>query len=71
MLTATEYKWIIKAMETLNAGNVSEMAAAKTYRTIGQIFESAAQRVELALVDKVEDRLYNTNTQTEKETTDA
>lgn len=65
MLTATEYTWIIKAMDTLNRGDVSEMSAAKTYRTIGQIFEGAAQKVELALIDKVEDRLYNTNTQTE------
>ena len=65
MLTATEHKWIVHAMQTMEQQEVTEMAAAKTYRTIGQIFEGAAQRVELALVDKVENRLYNTNTQTE------
>jgi len=65
MLTPTEHMWIVQAMTQLEQGGVTEMSAAKTYRTIGQLFESAAMRVELKLVDKVENRLYNTNTQTE------
>ena len=65
MLTATEHKWILHAMQTMESQEVTEMSAAKTYRTIGQLFENAAMRVELKLVDKVDDRLYNTNTQTE------
>lgn len=66
MLTATEHKWIVHAMRTMESKEVTEMAAAKIYRTMGQMFEKAANRVEMKLVDKVNDRLYNTNTQTER-----
>jgi hypothetical protein len=66
MLTPTEHLWIVQAMRTLEKEEMSEMAMLKTYRTIGQMFEAAATRVELKLIDKVENRLYNTNTQTER-----
>lgn len=66
MLTPTEHKWIVQAMRILEREEMSEMAALKTYRTIGQMFEAAATRVEMNLIDKVENRLYNTNTQTER-----
>ena len=66
MLTPTEHLWISQAMRTLEREEMSEMAALKTYRTIGQMFEAAATRVEMNLIDKVENRLYNTNTQTER-----
>jgi hypothetical protein len=62
MLTATEYKWIFQAMKTLNAGEVTEMNAAKTYRIIGQLFEGAAQRVELVFISKIEEQLSNIET---------
>ena len=67
MLTATEHKWILHAMQTMESQEVTERAAAKTYRTIGQMFENAAVRVEDKLVDRIENRLYNTNIQTEQE----
>ncbi len=66
MLTPTEHKWIVQAMRTLEREEMSEMASMKTYRTIGQMFDAAATRVEMKLIDKVENRLYNTNTQTER-----
>ena len=59
MLTPTEHKWIVHAMRTMEQTEVTEMAAVKIYRTMGQLFENAANRVELKLVDKVENRLYN------------
>ena len=62
MLTATELNWIRQAMRV---EHTSAISAAKTYRVIGQLFENAAKRIELDLVDKVENRLYNTNTETE------
>ena len=61
MITDTELKWIRQAMAT----EMTPMQTAKTYRVIGQIFQKASERIELDLVDKVEDRLYNTNIQTE------
>lgn len=61
MITDTELKWIRQAMAT----EMTPMQMAKTYRVIGQIFQKASERIELDLVDKVEDRLYNTNIQTE------
>jgi len=63
MLTATEYRWIARAMETLKSGEVTEMNAAKTYRIIGQLFEGAAQRAELLFISKIEDQLSNTETE--------
>jgi hypothetical protein len=65
MLTPTEHKWIVQVMTKLEQGDTTELAAAKVYRTIGQLFESAAQRVEDRVIDRIENRLYNTNTQTE------
>jgi len=62
MLTTTEYKWISQAIKTLNAGEVTEMNAAKTYRIIGQLFEGAAQRAELLFTSKIEEQLSNTET---------
>jgi hypothetical protein len=62
MLTTTEYKWVSQAMKTLNAGEVTEMNAAKTYRIIGQLFEGAAQRAELLFISKIEEQLSNTET---------
>ncbi len=67
MLTPTEHMWIVHAMKVLEHGDVSEMTAMKTYRTIGQMFETAATRVEMRLIDKVENRLYNSNTEQRSE----
>ena len=66
-----EQAWIDNALAAIRSGELSEMQVAKTLRTIGQIFNRKAQDIEFNLIDKVENRLYNTNTQTEKETTNA
>jgi membrane carboxypeptidase/penicillin-binding protein len=62
MITETELKWIRMAMGT----DMSPMQMAKTYRVIAQIFQKASDRIEMNLVDKVDDRLYNTNTETKE-----
>jgi hypothetical protein len=69
-MTGQERKWIETAIKTLE-GAMTPMARVKILRTISQIYARSADKIEFDLVDKVENRLYNTNTQTEKETTDA
>ena len=66
-----EQAWIDNALAAIRSGELSEMQIAKTLRTIAQIFDRKSQDIEFNLVDRVENRLYNTNTQTEKETTNA
>ena len=63
MITDTERRWIEHAMAKVSRGEVSSMATAKVWRTIAAIFDRAAQRIEDDLVDKVDARLYNTNTE--------
>jgi hypothetical protein len=62
MITETERRWVEQALFQLYEGEVSPMMSAKIMRTVGQIFEKGAKRIEVQLVDKVEDRLYNKNT---------
>lgn len=66
MITEQERRWIEQALEKVYEGEVSPMMSAKIMRTIGQIFEKAAAKIETNLVDEVEDRLYNINTKTEE-----
>jgi hypothetical protein len=63
MITDTERRWVESALNKLYEGEVSPMMSAKIMRTVGQIFEQGAKRIETQMVDKVEDRLYNTNTE--------
>jgi hypothetical protein len=63
MITETERRWVDEALRKLYEGEVSPMMSAKIMRTVGQIFEQGAKRIETQMVDKVEDRLYNTNTE--------
>lgn len=53
MLTETELRWIRHAMTV----DQSKMQAAKTYRIIGQLFEGAARRLEVELMDQVDAKL--------------
>ena len=62
MITETERRWVEEALRKLYEGEITPMASAKIMRTVGQIFERGARELERNLVDRVEDRLYNTNT---------
>ena len=64
MITETERRWVEEALRKLYEGEVSPMMSAKIMRTVGQIFEKGARRIETQMVDKVDARLYNTNTET-------
>jgi len=64
-MTSQERKWIVTATKALE-GAMSPMARVKILRTISQIYAQSADKIEFDLVDKVENRLYNTNTQTER-----
>jgi hypothetical protein len=63
MITETERRWVKEALNKVYEGEVSPMMTAKIMRTIAQIFEQGAKRIETQMVDKVEDRLYNCNTE--------
>ena len=63
MITETERRWVDEALRKLYEGEVTPMMSAKIMRTVGQIFERGAKRIETQMVDKVDERLYNTNTE--------
>jgi hypothetical protein len=50
------------ALQRLEEGQ-TPMTEVKILKTIQQICEQNIQRIELDLVDRIEDRLYNTNTE--------
>ena len=66
MITETERRWVESALNKLYEGEVTPMMSAKIMRTVSQIFEQGARRLERNLVDNIEDRLYNTNTETKE-----
>ena len=55
MITEAEMKWIQQALATKH---VSGLAKAKTYRVIAQIFQAAADRIELDFIDRVDDKIH-------------
>ena len=57
----TNINYLKTALECLEEGQ-TPMTEMKILKTIQQICEMNIQRIELDLVDKVEDRLYNSNT---------
>ena len=61
-MTRQEFEYIRKANLVLADPSTTAMTAAKLCRVISQIYLKQAQELEFALVDKVENRLYNTNT---------
>ena len=69
-MTRQEREWLASATKALE-GEMTPMARVKVLRTISQIYANSADQIEFDLIDKIENRLYNTNTQTEKETEDA
>jgi hypothetical protein len=58
----TNINYLKTALERLEEGQ-TPMTEIKILKTIQQICEQNIQRIELDLVDKIEDRLYNTNTE--------
>lgn len=62
MMTHQEFEYIRKANLVLADPSTTAMTAAKLCRVISQIYKKQADDLEFALVDKVENRLYNTNT---------
>jgi len=61
-MTPQELEYIRKANLVLADPETTPMAAAKICRVISQIYKKQAENLEFALVDKVENRLYNTIT---------
>ena len=61
-MTLEEFQYLKRAVEALESGEHSEMSQVKILRTVEQICGRSATELELNLVDKVEDRLYNSNT---------
>jgi hypothetical protein len=62
-MNTLERKWIAEATKALE-GEMTPVARVKILRTISQIYARSADKIEFDLVDKVNDRLYNTNTET-------
>jgi hypothetical protein len=65
-MTPSEFEYIRRAVEALESPETTPMAQRKILRTMEQICGKSATEIEYKLVDNIEDRLYNTNTQTEK-----
>ena len=63
-MTSQERKWLATALTALE-GTMSPMARVKILRTVGQLYSASADRIDCELVDKFEDRMYNTNIQTQ------
>lgn len=57
MITETERRWVDEALRKLYEGEISPMMSAKIMRTVGQIFEQGARRIETQLVDTVDTKL--------------
>jgi hypothetical protein len=62
MVTDHERDWLWRALMTLEDNDCTQMEQAKILRTMSQLCARSAQKIEDDLVDRVEQRLYNTNT---------
>jgi len=62
-MTPQEFEYIKRAVEALESAETTPMAQAKILRTMSQICARSAQEIEFILVDSVEDRLYNKQTE--------
>ena len=60
-MTPEEFQYIKRAVEAIEQGT-TEADEIKILKTISQITAVSAQRLEHKLVDRIEDRLYNSNT---------
>lgn len=59
----TNLNYLRTALEVLESGESTEANTIKILRIMASICIQNAERMEARLVDKVEDRLYNTNTE--------
>ncbi len=66
-MTPGEFQYLKRAVEALESGEHSEMSQVKILRTVEQICGRSATELERNLVDRVEDRLYNSNTKQRSE----
>lgn len=64
MITNLEY--LKTALAVLEEGRSTEVNTIKILKIMASICTQNAQRLEADLVDRIEDRLYNTNTETEE-----
>jgi hypothetical protein len=60
-MTPQEFQYIKRAVEALEQGT-TDVTQIKILKTISQVAGLSAQRLETRLVDRIEERLYNTNT---------
>lgn len=60
-MTPQEFQYIKRAVEALEQGT-TDVTQIKILKTISQVAKLSAQRLETRLVDRIEERLYNTNT---------
>ncbi len=60
-MTPQEFEYIQRAVKALEDPDMSDMSRAKVLRTMTQITAKAVENIENKLVDKVDNRLYNTN----------
>jgi hypothetical protein len=64
-MTPEEFRYIQRAVQELER-EMTPIARIKVERTMSQILARSADLQEQVLVDSIEDRLYNTNIQTER-----
>ena len=62
-MTPQEFEYIRRAVAALEDPETTRMDQYKILRTMGQICNKCATEIEQNLVDKVDERLYNTNTE--------
>ena len=60
-MTPQEFQYIKRAVEALEQ-DTTDVTQIKILKTISQVAGLSAQRLETRLVDRIEERLYNTNT---------
>lgn len=60
-MTPQEFEYIQRAVKALEDPEITLMSQRKILRTVEQICGKNATEIEQNLVDKVDERLYNTN----------
>lgn len=60
-MTPQEFEYIQRAVKALEDPEITPMSQRKILRTVEQICGKNATEIEQNLVDKVDQRLYNTN----------
>jgi hypothetical protein len=64
-MTLEEFQFIKRAVDALEQGEQSIPSQIKLLKTISQITAKSAQLMEQEWIDRFEEVLYNSNTQTE------